>query len=240
MNYLKINRERLAKFLPDEQTIKTFEELIKIINLDKVIDSIYSDYSDYAVIAGLANVATLAETIDFGAILPIGADDGTIKWAFDYLHVKTPYGWWRTYISDPGHLVRRPIRGYASITAASAGTAVHVIPDSQVGPSETIAISQMIIRVNGATAWTDATATVVKIQNSDGSILGVTIPKALLTGFATIWLSTPGLTLSATVVANGGPGFGNGKGLDVVADANFAAGSNILVTLIGDILVSTS
>ena len=81
-------------------------------------------------------------------------------------------------------------------------------------------------------AQADATATLVKVQDTNGTpLIGPTVPKALLIANANIGLTSISVTLGNAVAR--GKGFTTAKGLDIIADANFAAGSDIYVTLVG-------
>src|SRR6478609_6402037 len=83
-----------------------------------------------------------------------------------------------------------PFSAVAHITAAAAGTAVHIVPDASVGAAQAVHIDTVLVNVNGGTAWTDATGTVLKIQDTNGTpVVGLTIPKAALLGNAVIPLS---------------------------------------------------
>lgn len=118
-----------------------------------------------------------------------------------------------------------------SITAAAAGTAVTIVPDSFVPAGKKCYLSSIFLVVSGATAWTDATATKLTIQDSAG-VAGVAIAKAGLTGNAIInTVGGTNQTLSAPIST--GVGFTAAKGLQIVGDANFGAGSTIYVTLSG-------
>ena len=120
----------------------------------------------------------------------------------------------------------------AQLTAAAAGTPVEVLANADVGNGRSAVVFDMILNVGGGTAWTDATATVVKLQDKNGSPVDlVTVAKAQLTGNAVLGLLSTGVTLAAPIKE--GTGTTDGKGIDIVADANFAAGSTINVTVIG-------
>ncbi|SRR6266487_4951230 len=126
----------------------------------------------------------------------------------------------------------RPFRVTGTLTAAAAATAIHVLLDATVGTGKKAYLTHMILNVNGATAWTDATATLVKVQDTNGTpLIGPTVPKALLIANANIGLTSISVTLGNAVAR--GTGFTTAKGLDIIADANFAAGSDIYVTLVG-------
>lgn len=119
----------------------------------------------------------------------------------------------------------------ATLTAAAAATPVHVIPDASVGAGKKVYVTQVILTVNGATAWTDVSATVVNLQDTAVSpVLLSTYAKAGLTANATLGLLGSNITPAAALRT--GAGLTTAKGLDIAADANFAAGSNIVVTVV--------
>jgi len=122
--------------------------------------------------------------------------------------------------------------GVGTLTAAAAATPVHVIPAAQVPTGKKFYPLGMILSVGGATAWTDSTATVVKLQDTAGSpVAAVSVAKAQLTGNAVLGFPSTGVTLQTPVRT--GVGMTAAKGIDVVGDANFAAGSDITVTVFG-------
>ena len=124
-----------------------------------------------------------------------------------------------------------PFRKTATLTAADAGTAVHVLTDADVG-SKTAYLLGAILKVDGPTAWTDDNAAIVKIQDTNGTpVVGLTYAKAELKGNAVLVLGSAGVTIGDAVAD--GTGFTAAKGLDIIADANFAAGDNIKVTIYG-------
>jgi hypothetical protein len=119
----------------------------------------------------------------------------------------------------------------ATLTAAAAATPVPVIPAASVGAGKKIYVTDVILTVNGATAWTDVTATVVNLQDTaDTPVVLSTYAKAGLTGNAT--LGTLGSNITPGTPLRTGVGLTTAKGLDIAADANFAAGSNIIVTVV--------
>lgn len=120
----------------------------------------------------------------------------------------------------------------AKLTAAAAATPVHVLPAAEVPAGKAAYIDKVLLNVNGGTAWTDVSATIVKLVDTAGSpILGVTFAKAQLTGNAVLDLASSGVTCANLVLQ--GTGFTAAKGIDIVADAIFAAGSDIYVTVFG-------
>ena len=119
----------------------------------------------------------------------------------------------------------------ATLTSAAAATAVHLLTDADVG-SKTAYVMGAFVKVNGSTAWTDTTATVVKVQDTaDTPVVGATIAKAGLTANACLTLESSNVTIGDPVAL--GTGFTAEKGIDVVADAVFAAGSDLEVTIFG-------
>ena len=85
-------------------------------------------------------------------------------------------------------------------------------------------ITGLLVTVNGATAWTDITATVVKIQDTAGSpLVGATVSKTQLTGNAILGKLSTGVVLGAYISL--GTGFTTNKGIDVSAFLGRAAGS---------------
>ena len=124
-----------------------------------------------------------------------------------------------------------PFRKTATLTAAAAGTAVHVLTNADVG-SKTAYIMGAILKVDGGTAWTDSTGTIVKVQDTNGApVVGLTYAKAQLTGNAILVLGSTGVTIGDAVAE--GTGFTAAKGLDIIADSNFDAGDNIKITIYG-------
>lgn len=121
-------------------------------------------------------------------------------------------------------------RAVVSLAALTAGTAVHVVPVADVGASQRVYPLGIIGNVNGATAWTDSTATLVKLQDTAG-VSGIAFPKAILTGNAVLTLGSAGITIGDQILT--GAGFALGTGLDLVADANFSAGSPLYLTIWG-------
>lgn len=119
----------------------------------------------------------------------------------------------------------------ATLTAAAAATAVHLLTDAEVG-TKTAFVMGALVKVNGATAWTDATATIVKVQDTAGTpVVGLTVAKAGLTANALLTIGTANVTVGDAIAL--GTGFTAAKGIDVVADAVFAAGSDLEVTIFG-------
>jgi len=131
-------------------------------------------------------------------------------------------------------LAGRPFRKTVTLTAAAAGTAVPIVAAGEVTGTNKVFIRGFLLQVNGATAWTDSTGTVVTIQDTAASpIVAATFAKAQLTGDAILFPHSTGVTLADPIGL--GLGLTAAKGLGVIADSNFDAGSNIVLTVWGDI-----
>lgn len=125
-----------------------------------------------------------------------------------------------------------PFYARATLTAAAAGTAVHVVPEADVPAGKKILPIDVVLNVSGGTAWTDATATIVKLQDTAGTpVVVATYAKAGLTANAV--LGKIGANITTGVPIKTGVGLTAGKGLDIVSDANFGAGSDIIVSVFG-------
>lgn len=126
----------------------------------------------------------------------------------------------------------KPFRKTVVLTSAAAGTPVHVLAAASVGTGKTAYISHFILNVDGATAWTDDTALVVNLQDTaDVPVVGAVIDKSVLLGNVTLGMFSDGVTLDVPI--SQGAGFTATKGIDIVADGNFAAGSDIIITVFG-------
>lgn len=125
-----------------------------------------------------------------------------------------------------------PFNLTATLTSAAAATPSHIVPAASVTGSKKIYITAIYLKVGGGTAWTDVTATKVQLQDTAGTpIVAATFLKALLTGNAVLQGSG-----ASTILAGMVDGLTAAKGLDIVGDANFAAGSTITVRVVGYIL----
>jgi len=132
----------------------------------------------------------------------------------------------------PSNLSEIPFVATATLTAAAAATPVDIVATASVPTGKKIYITDILLYVNGATAWTDVTATVVTIQDKAGSpVTAVTAAKAQLTGSTFLRLESTGITMAAPVLT--GVGLTASVGLTIKGDANFAAGSDIVCTVTG-------
>ena len=132
----------------------------------------------------------------------------------------------------PAKLSVLPFVRVATLTAAAAGTPVEVLSDADVGTGRKAFISGVLINVSGGTAWTDASGTVVNLQDNAGSPVNLlAAAKAQLTGNAVLGLLSTGITLATAIKT--GAGTTSGKGISIAADEDFTAGSDIIVTVFG-------
>lgn len=131
-----------------------------------------------------------------------------------------------------------PFYKAVTLTSAAANTNVDILTSAEVIAMKSggvVVVTSLLLKVNGATAWTDSTGTVVTIQDKAGSpVLGASYAKAQLTGNAILNLTDTGLTLSAPIST--GVGFTADKGIDIVADSDFDAGSDIVVSISGYVI----
>lgn len=132
--------------------------------------------------------------------------------------------------ADAVSLSGKPFRKTTTLTSAAAATPVHILTDAEVGTGKVVYVEKVLLTVNGVTAWTDTTGTVVKIQDT-AATLGLTFPKSILTGDAVLGELSTSVVISPAILL--GSGFTSGKGLDIVADHVFAAGDDIVVTVFG-------
>jgi len=126
--------------------------------------------------------------------------------------------------------VATPFNVTGILTAAAAATPVILLADALVPAGKKVYITGILVVVNGETAWTDVTATVVTIEDTAGAD-AVTIAKGGLTANAVLDLATADITLSDPIKKQ--TGLGTAKGIQVKADAVFGAGSDLLVNVFG-------
>jgi hypothetical protein len=135
-------------------------------------------------------------------------------------------------IDAAANLAGKPFRKTVTLTSAAGATPVHVLTAAEVGAGNKVFIDDFDISVNGTVAWTDTTGTVVNIQDTaDTPVVAAAIAKAQLTSQAQLGKHSTGVTLGTAIRT--GVGLTAAKGLDVAADHNFAAGSDMTITIVG-------
>jgi hypothetical protein len=119
-----------------------------------------------------------------------------------------------------------------TLTAAAAAAGVDILANAEAPDGCAPFVTGWQVDVGGATAWTDATATKVGLYDKAGSpVTFFEIAKAGLTANATLFPGMANHTYGAGV--RGNVGGTADYGLIFKADANFANGSNIKVTVYG-------
>ena len=135
-------------------------------------------------------------------------------------------------IANITELAGRPFRKTVTLTAAAAGTPVSVVPAGEVGAVEKVYITDFDLSVGGGTAWTDSTGTGLTLQDTASSpVVAATFAKAQLTSQAQLGKHSAGVTLGTPLRTFAG--LTAAKGLDLVGDSNFDAGSDITVQVSG-------
>lgn len=120
---------------------------------------------------------------------------------------------------------------HKTVTFPKAGSLVSILSNREVGQGK-VYIQGMAVKVTGATAWVDSTATKVSLVENDLNTELVAVAKAGLTDSALLFLGTANVTVPSAKVSTS-TGLSNGKGFGVVADAAFNAGSDLSVTVWG-------
>ena len=123
-----------------------------------------------------------------------------------------------------------PFVATATVTSTTSATATSLLPATAVPTGKKVYVTGFVAKVNGATAWT--TTSTVKIQDTNSSAVDFfTIAVAALTGNAELRPGTSNVTSENAYVL--GSGSTAAKGLQVKANANAGAGSNLVVTVWG-------
>lgn len=222
----------------------------KIIDLavttDKIADLAVTNtkIGDDAVDTGqIANLAVVEGKIANGAVTSTKLAAGVATSVSDLASVANAKGASLVGIEDPTNLITATnveaalveLAGNnftieATLTNAESATGKLLFATAKLPSGKKIYVDSFAVLVNGGTAWTDVTATIVKLQDLNGTpVVFATIAKAGLTGNAVLFPNTANVTLGA--------GFWSGgtadKGLTVIADAAFAAGSTLAVRVTG-------
>jgi len=126
-----------------------------------------------------------------------------------------------------------PFNVVAQLVSTAAGTAVHIIPAASVSAGKKVYITGFRLSVYGATAWTGGTGSLINIQDTATiPIVAFRVNAAGLLGNAVIdSFADANVDCFETLLKN--IGLTAAKGVDIVADANFGAGSTAYISLIG-------
>jgi hypothetical protein len=137
-----------------------------------------------------------------------------------------------TKIDAAAELAGKYFRKTVTITAAAAASAVHILTAAEVGAGLKAFITDFDLSVGGTVAWTDSTGTGLTLQDTaDTPIVAASFAKAQLTSQAQLGKHSTGVTLGTPIRT--GVGLTAAKGVDIVADSNFDAGSDITITVTG-------
>lgn len=152
--------------------------------------------------------------------------------AIDPVLMSAAIGDLETIVTGITALSGRMFSATVSLTAAAAATPVVILAASEVTGGKKAYVTDFLLSVNGGTAWTDSSGTIVTLQDSAASpVVGATFAKAQLTSQAQLGKLTAGCTLGAPIRT--GAGFTANKGLAIAADSDFDAGSTISITVTG-------
>ncbi len=128
---------------------------------------------------------------------------------------------------DPGI----PFRKTVTLKSADATTPVSIIADAAVGAGKSVYITSMYANVNGTTAWTGTGSNVLVRDRAASPVAAITLAKAQLTTNAQLLFGSTGVTLGDGI--KDGTGMTATKGIEIVGDGAFSAGSDLIVTICG-------
>jgi hypothetical protein len=135
-------------------------------------------------------------------------------------------------VTNITELSGRPFRKTVVLTSAASATPVEIIADAEVTGTQKVYITDLLMYVSSTVAWTDSTGTVVTVQDTNSSaVVAATAAKAQLTSEALLGKLSTGITLGDAIKK--GSGLTAAKGIVVVADSDFDAGSDLYVTVTG-------
>ncbi len=128
---------------------------------------------------------------------------------------------------DPGV----PFRKTVKLTSAAATTPVEIIADAAVGTGKCVYITGFYANVDGATGWSGDGNNVIVRDRASSPVAAITFAKAQLTANAQLMFGSTGVTLGDGI--KDGTGMTATKGLEIVGDGAFTAGSDLIVTITG-------
>jgi len=173
-----------------------------------------------------------------GAVSTIKDSNGVVlftKYRSALLMSTTERDAFRTDITEIKSLSGIPFHRVITLLSASAGTAVDILTDAEVtaiGAAAVVYVTSLLLKVDGATAWTDSTGTIVTVQDTEASpVVGASYAKTQLVGNAILNLTDTGVTLTGPIST--GVGFTAGAGIVAIADSDFDAGSNMKIMVSG-------
>jgi len=121
----------------------------------------------------------------------------------------------------------------ASISATVAGTRIHLLAEADLPEGKKAFPLGFFMILNGEVSWTGGTGTAIYIADSGTDLIYrlAAIEAAQLVAGNYLCPDSDGVTLEAECGMN--LGCRTGKGIDVLADADFGAGSDLVVTVYG-------
>lgn len=121
---------------------------------------------------------------------------------------------------------------FKQVTLAKGDSAGQILlTDDEVGAGRKAYVMGFSICLTGATAWTDVTATKLTIRDNNSSpVVIAEAAKAQLTANARLLNAVTGITLGAGIQAGA---LTAEKGIKIIPDAVFAAGSDIVAAVWG-------
>lgn len=123
-----------------------------------------------------------------------------------------------------------PFRKTVTLTSAAATTAVEIIADAAVGTGKCVYITGFYANVNGGDAWVGDGTVVTIADTASSPVAAITFAKAQLTTNAQLMF---GSTVTLGDGIKDGTGMTEAKGLTIVGDGAFTAGSDLIVTITG-------
>jgi len=129
---------------------------------------------------------------------------------------------------DPGI----PFRKTVTLKSADAETPVSIIADADVAAGKCVYITGFYANVKGNEAWSGTGNNVTIADTASPAVSAITLAKATALGAsAQSMFGSNGVTLGDGI--KDGTGMTEAKGLEIVGDGAFTAGSDLIVTITG-------
>jgi hypothetical protein len=129
---------------------------------------------------------------------------------------------------DPGI----PFRKTVTLKSADATTPVSIIADADVGTGKSVYITSMYANVNGEVAWSGDGNNVIIRDRAADPVAAITMADATALGAnSQLVFGSTGVTLGDGI--KDGTGMTATKGIEIVGDGAFSAGSDLIVTICG-------
>jgi len=130
--------------------------------------------------------------------------------------------------NDPGI----PFRKTVTLKAADATTPVSIIADAAVGTGKCVYITGFYANVDGGTDWSGTGNNVIVRDRADNTpVAAITLPDSILKGNAQLMFGSTNVDLGDGI--KDGTGMTPAKGIEIVGDGEFTAGSDLIVTITG-------